>query len=171
MCNRRQGGTNFETVEDYIRLRKLINIGGGDNRDLHTANIRLKIMRKEFSQTRLRLVKHASTPKEKCLTSVCWFRIIKQNINSELPAKAWSDQILVTQEDTERGPIAYVKMKDALEKVKWWQSGCVARRDDDRWTKAMLQWTPRDVKRPVWKSPDYCDCNTFSKQQERDTES
>lgn len=55
------------------------------------------------------------------------------------------------------------KVNNILERVKtlkWRWAGYIARRDDDRWIKTVLEWTPRDMKTPRGNCLDSWDRDT-----------
>ena len=158
----------LENVEEYVYLGQLMNTRGDIRPEIFR---RIKMGWQSFG-------KHSTVFKSKmpvalkkvifdqCVLPVLTYGCETWTLNEFVKGKLRTAQrgmersmLGYTRKDRKRADVirTITKVHDIVETVKtlkWQWAGHIARRSDGRWTKAVLEWSPRELQRPRGRPPD-----------------
>ena len=161
----------LEVTKEYIYLGQLVTMCGnfipeinrriklgwsafGRNSMIFKSNMPLYLKKKTFDQCILPVLTYGCETWTLNTTIVHKLQVAQRNMERSM--------LGITRRDRKR--IDWIRQKtkvsDIVERIKslkWSWAGHVARRTDDRWTRKVLEWYPRGVKRPRKRPQDRWD--------------
>ena len=153
----------LDVCSEYTYLGQLVTTG--EKSRINEVNRRIKLGWSAFGRNSHILKSKMPMELKRKVFNQCILPILTYGSETWILNAAITQRLQTTQRSMERCMLGitrrdrkrniWVRMKtgvtDIIEKIKslkWMWAGHVARRNDGRWTSAVLNWTPRDVKRP-----------------------
>jgi len=153
----------LDICSEYTYLGQLVTTG--ENSRMNEVNRRIKLGWSAFGRNAYILKGKLPMILKRKVFDQCILPVLTYGSETWVLNAAISQRLQTTQRSMERCMLGITRrdrkrntwvrkmtgVTDILGKVrslKWMWAGHVARRNDNRWTSAVLNWTPRDVKRP-----------------------
>ncbi|KAJ2938424.1 hypothetical protein O0L34_g12865 [Tuta absoluta] len=162
------GNSPIEAVNDYIYLGHCLSFGPqsqvkeverriqlgwaafGKLKDVFKSQIPQNLKTRVFNQCVLPTLTYGAETWTLTRESLHKIKVAQRAMERSMLGIKLQDRV---RNEEIRRRTRVVDVGKRITKLKWAWAGHLARRDDGRWTKAVMEWRPRITKRPVGRPP------------------